>query len=437
MRPVTRLRLRLTAWYAGTFSAILAVLGIALYTVISRHMATELQNSMRAATAALEGAAQIREQETGQHPDREEPPVADAVRELVIPGRMLYLFDINGRPVVPDTAAEAVRTVALGAATAGTDDRHFKLDAHQPSERLFQAHGERFALASGQTYVAVVVADRVELEDRYGSLIYTLISAAVGAIVLVAAGGWLLATKAIEPIERTITFMRRFIADAAHELRTPVAVLRSRADVTLQRERDPAAYVDALTAVGLEAERMGRIVNDLLTLARADAGERAVAPQRLYVDDVALDAVTSVRVLAEQHGVTLAVNEFEEAPAVFDPGLLRQLLVILLDNAVKFTPVGGQVSLSVRRTEGRATVTVVDTGVGIPPNELPRIYDRFYRGDDARHRADGAGLGLSIAKWIVDAHGSSLTVASEPGRGTIVTVQFPPAEPAPAVEPRL
>jgi signal transduction histidine kinase len=437
MRPVTRLRLRLTAWYAGTFSVILALLGIALFTVISRQMATELQNSMRAATSALEGAAQIREQEKAERPDRGEPPVADAVRELVIPGRMLYLFDANGRPVVPDTAAEAVRAVALRAATAGADDRHLKIDAHQPSERLFQAHGERFALTSGQTYVAVVVADRVELEDRYASLIYTLIGAAVGAIVLVAVGGWLLATKAIEPIERTITFMRRFIADAAHELRTPVAVLRSRADVTLQRERDPAAYVDALTAVGLEAERMGRIVNDLLTLARADAGERAVNPQRLYVDDVALDAVTSVRVLAEQRGVTLAVNEFEEAPAVVDPSLLRQLLVILLDNAVKFTPIGGQVSLSVSRADGRATVTVADTGVGIPPNELPRIYDRFYRGGDARQRADGAGLGLSIAKWIVDAHGSSLTVVSEPGRGTTVTVRFPPAEPAPAVEGRL
>jgi signal transduction histidine kinase len=112
-------------------------------------------------------------------------------------------------------------------------------------------------------------------------------------------------------------------------------------------------------------------------------------------------------------------------------------LVILLDNAVKFTPTGGQVSLSVRRADGRATVTVTDTGVGIPPAELPRIYDRFYRGGDARQRADGAGLGLSIAKWIVDAHASSLTVVSEPGRGTTVTVQFPPAEPAPAAERRL
>lgn len=439
IRPITRLRLRLTAWYAGTFSVILTALGIVVYTVISRQLTTELENSMRAAMGALQGAAQIREQESRQRPAQDAAPVADAVRELVIPGRMLYLFDTSGHPVVPDTAAPEVRAVAARAGTAegGTDDRHFKADAHQPGERLFQAHGERFSLASGQRYVGVVVADRVEIDDRYASLIYTLIAAAGAAVVLVAAGGWLLATKAIEPIERTVTFMRRFIADAAHELRTPVAVLRGRADVALEREREPAAYVDALTAVGLEAERMGRIVTDLLTLTRADAGERTLAPRRLYVDDVALDAVSSVRVLAEQRGVTLVVSEFEEAPAIVDPDLLRQLLVILLDNAIKFTPAGGRIVLGVRRVDGRATVTVTDTGMGIAATDLPRIYDRFYRGDDARQRVDGAGLGLSIAKWIVDAHRASLTVTSETGHGTAVTLQFPPVEPVPAAQPRL
>jgi two-component system, OmpR family, sensor histidine kinase CiaH len=104
---------------------------------------------------------------------------------------------------------------------------------------------------------------------------------------------------------------------------------------------------------------------------------------------------------------------------------VRQLLVILLDNAVKFTSPGGEVTLSVRPEEGRATVTVADTGIGIPAGELPRIFDRFYRGDDARRRSDGAGLGLSIAKWIVDAHGAELAIESEVGQGTRVTVRFP------------
>ena len=426
MQPATRLRLRLTAWYAGTFSLILVVLGFSLYSVIARRLTADLDTSLRAATAAVEHAAQIRDNEA---PERSEPDgteVADAVQELVIPGRMIYLFDSAGHVIVPDTASETVRASALRAAAAGTDNKHFKIHHDEPDERKFEVHAERFRLASGRSYVAAVVADRIELEDKYASLIYALIGAASGAILLVAIGGWLLAGKAIEPIERSLAYMRRFVAEAAHELRTPVAVLRSRADVALQRERDPAQYVDALTAVGLEAERMGRIVNDLLTLARADAGERAVVRQSLFLDDVAIDAVSGVRVLAERRGVELDVREFEEAPVVADPGLLRQLLVIVLDNAVKFTQPGGRVSLSVRSAGGQASVTVEDTGVGIPPGELPRIYDRFYRGDDARRRSDGAGLGLSIAKWIADTHGAVITVASEPARGTQVTVSFPP-----------
>jgi signal transduction histidine kinase len=352
--------------------------------------------------------------------------VADAVSELVIPGRMLYLFDSAARPIVPDTASADVRASVVRALNNGADDKHFKIHHDEPNERKFEVHAERFRVTSGRPYVAAVVADRIELEDKYATLIYEMIGAATGAIFLVAVGGWFLAGKAIEPIERSLAYMRRFVAEAAHELRTPVAVLRSRADVALQREREPAAYVDVLTAMGLEAERMGRIVNDLLTLARADAGERAVARESLYLDDVAMDAVGGARVLAERRGVELDVRQFEEAPVVADPALVRQLLVIILDNAVKFTQPGGRVSLSVRPVDGRSTVTITDTGVGIPPGELPRIYDRFYRGDDARRRSDGAGLGLSIAKWIADTHGAVMTVVSELGRGTEVTVSFPP-----------
>jgi signal transduction histidine kinase len=425
MKPLTRLRLQLTAWYAGTFSIILVVLGVLLFTVIARRLAEELDESLIGATKAAERATQIRESEATLGSTH----IVDAFSELVIPERQLYLLDSTGTPIVPHDAPEPVRQAAAEAARQGADDKHFKLNDDSPHERLFQAHAERFQVRGGRHYVVVAVADRIELEDRYASLIAALAAGAAGGILLVAIGGWFLAWKAIEPIERNLAYVRRFVADAAHELRTPVSVLRSRADVALSREREPEAYVDALTAVGLEAERMGRIVDDLLTLARVDAGERAIVRQRLYLDDLALDAVSGVRVLAETHGVDLNVREFEEAPVDADPALVRQMLVILLDNAVKFTPTGGSVSLSVRPSEGRAIVTVEDTGVGISPAELPRIYDRFYRGDDARRRSDGAGLGLSIAKWIADTHGAQIDLVSNVGEGTCITVRFPPAEP--------
>jgi signal transduction histidine kinase len=421
VKPLTRLRLQLTAWYAGTFSVILIVLGVLVFTVIARKLAEELNESLSDATKAARRATQIRETEAALGPAH----VVDAFSELVIPERELYLFDSTGSPITPRDPPEPVREAATAAAEHGSDDRRFKFNLDTPRERAFQEHAERFAVGDGHHYVVVAVADRVELEDRYASVIAAIAGGAAGAVLLVAIGGWFLAWQAVAPIERNIAYVRQFVADAAHELRTPVSVLRSRTDVVLSRERSPDAYVDALKAVGLEAERMGRIVDDLLMLARADVGERAIIPKRFYLDDLAADAVTSVRVLAETHGVNLNVREFEESPVDADPVLVRQLLVILLDNAVKFTPTGGQVSLSVRPADGKATVTVEDTGVGIPPAELPRIYERFYRGDDARRRSDGAGLGLSIAKWIADAHGAEIELSSNLGQGTRVTVRFP------------
>ncbi len=424
-RALLGLRLRLTAWYVGTFALILLMLGTALFAAIAHQIAADLETSLHAATRAIAQATGIREVEAVSAKG-----AADAVQELTIPGRALYLFDSAGRPLTPAQADSTITAVAALAATAqeGQADRHFKRTSRERGERDFQVHAERFTLASGHRYVAAAVADRVELEDRYASLIAALAGGAAAALLLVAAGGWFLAGKSTAPIERTMAQMRQFMADAAHELRTPVAVLRSRAEVALQRERDPAAYAAALEAVGVEAERIGSIVDDLLTLARADAGERPIVRERVYLDDMALDAVDGVRVLAERRGVELAVPEFEEAAVEADPLLLRQLIVIVLDNAIKFTPAGGRVSLRVRADGGRsALILVEDTGIGIPADDLAHIFDRFYRGGDARARGDGAGLGLSIARWIADAHGASIDVVSTPASGTQVTIRFSPS----------
>src|SRR2546427_3379680 len=171
--------------------------------------------------------------------------------------------------------------------------------------------------------------------------------------------------------------------------------------------------------------RLGQVVGDLLTLARADAGERPIAQVPLYLDDVAAEAVEAVRTLAEQKHVQLEVGGFEEAKITGDPTLIRQLLLIVLDNAIKFTAAGGQVRLDVSAEDGRAAAVVADTGVGISPEHLPHVFERFFRGDPARHAADGAGLGLATARWIAGAHGARIDISSTPGTGTRVTVSFP------------
>ena len=417
MIPLARLRLRLTMLYLGVFTLILGLLGGGLFLTVRRQMSGQLDVSLKAATAALERAAQIREAEQANA----RGAVVDAVDELHVPGRTLYLFDGAGQPIKPAAAPAWIQDAARTAERDGRTDREWE----SPDERTLRLHAERFKGNSGSGYVAVAVADRVELEDQYASLIETFAAAALVALLLVAGGGYLLVRKSTAPVERSMDQMRRFMADAAHELRTPITLLRTRTEVALSQDREAARDATTLRAIDREAAQLGKIVGDLLTLARADAGERSIAHAPVYLDDVAAEAVEAVRTLAEQKRVAVAVGRFEEARVTGDAALVRQLLVIVLDNAVKFTPGGGQVTLDVATEDGRATVVIADTGIGIPAEQLPRVFERFYRGDPARHEADGAGLGLAIARWIADAHGARINLASPPGGGTRVTIVFP------------
>ena len=419
IQRLVRLRLRLTFWYVATFGLIILLLGAGLFAVIRYQLSQQLDDSLHSATAELVRAARIREVEAAGARGR----VIDAVDELNIPDRTLYLLDPQGNPVKPDTAAEWIRSAARKAATAG----QLTVDHDTPARETLRLHALRFRLASGRPLIAVAVADQIELEDRYADLIAAFAAAAFAALVLVAAGGFLLVRKSTAPIERSMVFMRRFMADAAHELRTPITVLRTRVDVALQQPRDASHYVSALNSVEAEARRLGGIVDSLLVLARADSGERQIERERFFLDDVAIDAAGASRVVARQKGVEVRVEEFEEAPVVGDPALARQLIMILLDNAVKFTDSGGEVRVRVSLHQGVPTFVVEDTGIGIKREDLARVFQRFFRGETARSRTDGAGLGLSIASWIAREHGAEIVLTSEPGHGTRVVVTFPRA----------
>lgn len=412
-----RLRRRLTAWYVGTFALVLLTLGALLLIALTRFVARDLDASLRAATREIAVATERREREAAATGGT----AIDAVEELRIPGRELFLFDTTGHPLVPATAEPAIARVAARAASAGTMDDRVAL----PPDRELQIHAERFATSSGHHYVALALADRDALDDRDAALTALLAAIGIVGLVLVAGGGWVLARQSVAPVQRSMEQMRRFMADAAHELRTPVAVLRARTDVALQRERSSEEYVATLRALGREGERLGGIVDDLFTLARADAGERPLHRTRVQLDELVLETVSATGTLADQRGVTLSVGAAEEAVLDADPALVRQLLLILLDNAIKFSARGGVVTIDLHASPTVATLTVRDTGVGIPPAELPRVFDRFYRGESARGTSAGAGLGLSIAQWIATAHGARIAVDSMPGVGTAVTVTFP------------
>jgi len=410
-----RLRVRLTLWYAATFAIILLLLGAGVFVAISVQIARRLDASLIAATAAVKTAtAELEAERAAGRP-------ADAVEELHIPDRSLYLFDATGQVLTPARVAAWIDTAARGAAVAG----RVNLQRKAPDGGQYRLYAERFTTPSGTSYVAGAVAERPQIADQYAWLIGTFGAATLGALILVIAGGFVLARQSTVPVERSVEQMRRFMADAAHELRTPVTLLRTRTEVALAQPRDPAGDAAAFQAIEREADRLGGIVGDLLLLARADAGERRVVRGSLYLDDVASQAVAAVRALAERKGVSLVVGSFEEAQILGDPELVERLLLIVLDNAIKYTPHDGRVRLDVTARDGKRSVIVSDSGVGIPPEELPRVFERFYRGDSTRSQAEGSGLGLPIARWIADLHNARISVSSD-SSGTRVQIDFPP-----------
>lgn len=415
--PLGAVRRRLTLWILLTIGVVITVLGGGLFIAIRHQFRTELDASLLRATREIERAAAIRAAEA-----RAPQPVVDALDELRIPDRTLYLFDATGLPIRPERADPWIRDAAAAAASGGALDRQ-----REDRERILRLHADRFTLPDGTVQVAVVVADELELEQRYASLITAFGAAALAALLLVAAAAALLVRKSTEPVAQNMARMQRFMADVAHELRTPVAVLRARTDVALQQPRDTESYRATLRGIDAELRRVSSLVDDLLTLARADAGERPTRNESLFLDDLVLDACEAMGDLARIRGVQLDVERYEEAPVTGDAGLLRQLLVILLDNALKYTPAGGRVAVEVGIDGGHPTLTIRDTGPGIPDAELPHVFERFYRGNAARHAAiaePGTGLGLSIARWIVDGHGASLRLETPRDGGTVATVRF-------------
>ncbi len=234
-------------------------------------------------------------------------------------------------------------------------------------------------------------------------------------------------------LDDAFTAERRFVSDASHELRTPLTALRGNAEILLRQveagdtNRDEA--VEILTDIRDESERMGRLVENLLTLARADVGwrpELGLVP----LDQVASDASRIAHRIAGKHEFAFEIQD--ELDVIGNADQLKQLMLILLDNAFTYTPDASKVSLSVAGEDGVARIVVTDTGPGIPESQLTRIFDRFYRGDAARDkRAAGAGLGLPIARWIVECHNGKIEATSKLGEGTAITVTLPRAKTVP------
>jgi heavy metal sensor kinase len=235
----------------------------------------------------------------------------------------------------------------------------------------------------------------------------------------------------LDRLNAAFSQQRQFMADASHELRTPLSVIRTAAGVTLSRSHRPEGeYREMVQTIGDQATRLTRIVEDMFTLARADMGRQPLRRTKFYVDELLSEVTRAALVLAGVKGISVDLTRPGEAPCEADEDLLRQMMLNLLDNAIKFTPTGGTVQVSLDRQNGSYHLTVSDSGSGIPLEAQPHIFRRFYRVDGARARDDsgcgsGAGLGLAIAHWIAEAHGGRLSLERSGEGGSTFLATFP------------
>ncbi len=466
------IRLRLTLWYASVLALVLAAVGAGTFALLSHALRESTDRSLVDLADAFTAVLADEEQE---YPNLDAADViAEAVSEFRYSDRRVALFGAEGGVVAasePPSLRGATEAVALPPALEiraawTTEGRVFRTLASGPDGARMVAQPVSLR---GRAFLAVAVGslrDEAEMRRTLGWLLLWMVPA---ALLLASGGGYLLARTALAPVdamgreaaeidagrlharvsaprardelgrlaytfnalldrlERAFEQQRRFMADASHELRTPVAIIRGEADVALSRpDRDPASLHESLRVVGEEGRRLSRIVEDLFTLARADAGQHPLVPSDLYLDELAEECVRAYQSLAVDRGVHTFCRSPGEVSFRGDEALLRRMVLNLLDNAAKHTGPGGRVEVIVTSDPGSVRIEVADTGSGIPDAARPHVFERFYRADVARTRASGgAGLGLPIARWIAEAHGGSLELTDTGPRGTTFLVILP------------
>lgn len=421
-----RARLVLAGWFTLALVVTLAIVGGVAYALIRQDIDNEINESLQHTAATYRRPIMRppggRPGTAGDSPDYEDD---DQRLPQGIPADIFIVFTSPEGDVLSNPRRVAVDGVDFKDLCDGDTPETVARDARS------DGHHYRFisqpATVSGTSGEWVHIGRSLEARDRQLRTLTIVfgVGGLSGTLAATAVGFWL-AGRALRPIRDSFEAQRRFVSDASHELRTPLAVMRANGELLQRHPTDTIAQnMDQVDAIAAEAEAMTRLVEDLLTLARADEGAANLALDTVAFGAVVEDLCRDMEALAGERGLTLTVDA-EPLEVTGDRHRLRQLATILVDNALKYTPAGGQVRVQVVRNGKHAELTVADTGPGIPAGEQARIFDRFVRADAARTRsAGGAGLGLAIARWVVEAHHGRISVESHPGAGATFLVRLP------------
>jgi two-component system OmpR family sensor kinase len=465
------LRARLTLWYVGVLAFALITMATGSYFVAERILTRRLDASLL--DTLREVKQSLAEQAKTPQPDGQ--LASRALDSLRHPNRTIWIFGSDGKVLVTKNAITGpvlrhpeVRT------GVGNQPHYFDLDeTRSDTEDSCRGIFQRVTVHAdgGQFFVAVAQADEV-ISDQLDILQDLALFVVPFSLLLAGSGGWFLARQSLAPVgdmavaarqitvknvsdrlpqknqddeigslatefnqlldrlETAFTQQRQFMADASHELRTPLSVLRTAAEVTLGKEsRDEPDYREALVIVKQQSGRLSHIVDGMFALARADMGQQITHSTDFYLDEIVDEAVLAASVLAARKEQKIEAKCADECLYRGDEGLIRQMVLALLDNAVKYTPQGGSIKVSLENRGTYYVVFITDTGPGIPVGDHPRIFDRFFRSDKARtsnpNGNGGAGLGLSIARSIAELHKGQIELKRSDTTGTTFIILLP------------
>ena len=447
-----RIRLRLTLWYVAVLLAIVAVIAAVTYAILYRSLSSEVDDSLE--TSSQQIAAQLTEEslsrvqqvgnasgdgeeDEGHEDGEEEEDEEHGVRFFgATSGDTFYLvLDPSGIPILNplNVSVEGVPDIGSASAAAQRGAAWKTITAGGSDYRLYSR-----AVTDEQRTIAVVQVGRSleEHQEQLRMLALVLIATGVGGLGLATAGGLFVAGRALRPVREAFQRQRSFVADASHELRTPLTLLRGNAEMLQMSAGSGLSDSDtrSLTEIIRQTEQIERLIADMSTLARMDEGHVLLQPGPVDIGALLRQAATDADSLSAGKTLTIVTETEGDMRAIADEARIRQLLLALVDNAVRYTPTGGSIVLRAQALNSQIEVTVSDTGPGIPAQHLDRVFERFYRVDPSRSREQGgSGLGLAISRSIAETQGGTLTASSREGGGATFTLLLPRSGPPEAI----